>query len=154
MGRRAILLLSATATMVLVAAAAALAVSFTFTNAANNCAGPATNAADRLAMGGGNDICNGLGGGDQIFGDHGNDNIDGAGGNDYLFGGTGEDEVNGAIGNDYINVSDHVAGNDSVDCGPGTDRAVRDVDIAAGTADSLANCDGNFTDVPVAPGGP
>jgi Ca2+-binding RTX toxin-like protein len=152
MGRRAILLLSAMATMVLVAAAAAIAVSFTFTNAANNCAGPATNSADRLAMGGGNDTCNGLGGGDEIYGDHNNDNIDGSGGNDYLFGGRGQDEVNGAVGNDFINVSDHVAGNDSVDCGPGTDRAVRDV--APGAADSLANCDGNFTDVPVAPGGP
>ena len=152
MGRRVILLLSATATMVLVAAAAALAVSFTFTNAANNCAGPATNAADQLAMGGGSDICNGLGGDDEVYGDHGNDHIDGAGGNDYLFGGRGADEVNGQLGDDFINVSDHVAGNDAVDCGPGTDRVVRDV--APGVQDSAANCDGNVTNVPVAPGGP
>ena len=153
MGRRVILLLSATATMVLVAAAAALAVSFTFTNAANNCGGQATNAADRLAMGGGNDICNVVGGGDEVNGDHGNDHIDGAGGNDYLFGSSGEDEVNGALGNDYINVSDHVAGNDAVDCGPGTDRVVRDV-APGGARDSAANCHGNVTNVPVAPGGP
>jgi Ca2+-binding RTX toxin-like protein len=152
MVRRVILLLSATATMVLVAAAVALAVSFTFTNAANNCAGTATGAADQLALGGGNDTCNSLGGGDEVYGDHGNDKIDGAGGNDYLFGGRAEDEVNGSVGNDFINVSDHVAGNDAVDCGPGTDRVVRD--IAPGAQDSAANCDGNVTNVPVAPGGP
>jgi Ca2+-binding RTX toxin-like protein len=152
MVRRVILLLSAMATMVLVAGAVALAVSFTFTNAANTCAGTATGAADQLAMGGGNDTCNGLGGGDEIYGDHGSDNIDGAGGNDYLFGGRGADEVNGSVGNDFINVSDHVAGNDAVDCGPGTDRVVRD--IAPGAQDSAANCDGNVTNVPVAPGGP
>ena len=152
MVRRVILLVSATATMVLVAAAVALAVSFTFTDAANNCGGPASGAADQLALGGGNDVCNGLGGGDDVYGDHGQDLIDGAGGNDYLFGGRGPDEVNGQLGNDFINVSDHVAGNDSVDCGPGTDRVVRDV--APGVQDSAANCDGNVTNVPVAPGGP
>ena len=153
MVRRVILLLSATATMVLVAAAVALAVSFTFTNAANNCAAQATNGADQLAMGGGNDTCNGLGGGDEVYGDHGSDKIDGAGGNDLLFGGSGADEVNGSVGNDFINVSDHVAGNDAVDCGPGTDRVVRDV-VPGGAQDSAANCDGNVTNVPVAPGGP
>src|SRR5918993_1218570 len=180
MGRRAILLLCSMATMVLVAAAAALAVSFTFTNGANNCGGPATNAADQLAMGGGSDICNGFAGADEIFGDHGADNtgavgpgvslfgsfgddtVEGGTGadtlgggpdEDYLFGGRGADEVDGGTDDDYINVSDHVAGNDSVDCGPGTDRVV--IDVAPGAApDSVVNCDGNVTIVPEAPGGP
>jgi len=183
MGRRAILLLSAAATMVLVAAGVALAVSATFTNAPDNCNNPpvATIAADSLAMGGGRDICDGLDGDDAIFGDHGSDNtgalgpgvsLFGDGGNDtieggtgadtlvgglggdYLFGGTGEDAVDGGLGNDFINVSDHVAGNDTVDCGPGTDRVVRDVNPATGDVDSILNCDGNFTNVPVSPGGP
>jgi Ca2+-binding RTX toxin-like protein len=141
----------------------------------------ATGAADELAMGGRRDICNGLGGNDEIFGDHGNDNtgalgpgvsLFGAGGNDtveggtgsdtlggglendYLFAGTGEDDVDGGFGNDYINVSDHVAGNDTVDCGPGTDRVVSDVDPTTGAVDSVLNCDSNFTNVPVSPGGP
>jgi Ca2+-binding RTX toxin-like protein len=183
MGRRAILLLSAAATMVLVAAGVALAVSVTFTNAADDCNNPAvaTIAADRLAMGGGRDICNGLAGNDEIFGDHASDNtgalgpgvslygaggndtieggtgsdtLGGGPGNDYLFAGTGEDDVDGGSGNDYINVSDHFAGNDTVNCGPGADRVVRDINPATGNVDSVVNCDGNFTNVPVSPGGP
>jgi Ca2+-binding RTX toxin-like protein len=165
MGRKAILLLSATATMVLVATGVALAVSATFTNAADDCNNPAvaTGAADRLAMGGGRDICNGLGGNDEIFGDHGDDNtgalgpgvsLYGAGGNDTMEGGTGSDTLGGGLGNDFINVSDHVAGNDAVDCGPGTDRVVRDVDLTTGEVDSVVNCDLNVTNVPVSPGGP
>jgi hypothetical protein len=69
-----------------------------------------------------------------------------------LFGGRGGDDLEGGSGNDYINASDHVAGNDSVDCGPGTDRVVRDVQ--PGAQDSAAGCDGNITNVPVSPGGP
>src|SRR5215204_6542916 len=123
----------------------------------------ATGAADELAMGGRRDICNGLGGNDEIFGDHGNDNtgalgpgvsLYGAGGNDTMEGGTGSDTLGGGLGNDFINVSDHVAGNDTVDCGPGTDRVVRDVDLTTGEVDSVVNCDLNVTDVPVSPGGP
>jgi Ca2+-binding RTX toxin-like protein len=181
MGRRAILLLSAAATMVLVAAGVALAVSATFTDAADDCNNPAvaTIAADRLAMGGGRDECDGLAGNDEIFGDHGSDNtgslgpgvslygaggndtveggtgndtLGGGTGNDYLFAGTGRDDVDAGIGNDYVNVSDHVAGNDTVDCGPGSDRVVRDV--APGIVDPVVNCDGNVTNVPVSPGGP
>ena len=180
---RAILLLSAVATMVLVDAGVALAVSVTFTNAADDSNNPAvaTIAADMLAMGGGRDICNALAGNDEIFGDHGSDNtgalgpgvsLYGAGGddtivggtgsdslgggnwNDFLFAGTGADAVDGGGGNDYINVSDHVAGNDTVDCGPGTDRVVRDRDLTTGNVDVVVNCDNNVSGVSVSPGGP
>jgi Ca2+-binding RTX toxin-like protein len=152
MGRRAILLLSAMATMMLVAGGVALA--FTFTEGNDNCRGTATRGADQLAMGGGNDRCAGLARKDEIFGDHGRDDLSGDSGDDFVFGGSGADTVEGGFGDDFINVSDHVAGNDEVDCGVGTDRVVRDIDPRTGDRDVIANCDDNFTDVPVSPGGP
>jgi Ca2+-binding RTX toxin-like protein len=142
MGRRLVLLLSAMATMVVVSAGAALAVSATFTDMDDNCAGTATTGNDQLAMGGGNDLCDGLRGHDWIFGDHGDDDLFGSSGDDALFGGTGTDVAAGGFGNDFINVSDNVSGNDEIDCGPGADKAVKDV------GDFSTGCDGNVTVVP------
>ena len=142
MGRRVILLLSAMAIMVVVAAGVALAVSHTFNEQPNNCAGRATNANDRFAMGGGNDACNGRGGNDGIFGDHGADRLGGGDGADHLVGDTGADRVGGGRGHDFLNVSDNVRGNDSINCGPGVDQAVKD------TGDTSTGCDDNVTQVP------
>jgi len=140
MGRRLILLLSAMATMVVVSAGVALAVSQTFTDADDNCAGTATSGNDQLAMGGGNDTCNGLQGNDWIFGDHGDDLLFGSTGGDSLFGGTGADAVEGGFGPDFVNVSDNVGGNDEIDCGPGAfDEAVKD------EGDFSTGCDNNVT---------
>jgi Ca2+-binding RTX toxin-like protein len=148
MGRRLILLLSAMATMVVVSAGVALAVSQTYTDGDDDCNNPptgylpATSGADQLAMGGGNDTCNGLGGADWIKGDHGNDDLAGASGGDALFGSTGDDTFDGGFGNDFVNSSDNVGGNDEIDCGPGVDKAVKDL------GDFSTRCDGNVTVVP------
>ena len=119
MGRRVILLLSAMALMVVVSAGAALAASATFTNGPDDCAGTATNQNDRFAMGGGADVCNGLAGNDQIFGDHGSDTLNGGFGADHLQAGTGQDELNGGpSGGDFVSVVDNRA-NDLARGGPG-----------------------------------
>lgn len=73
---------------------------------------------DFLALGGGNDIANGLGGHDIILGGRGHDLIKGGDGNDYLIGGNGKDTIEGNDDDDYVNggrSSDIIDGGDGYD---------------------------------------
>ena len=50
----------------------------------------------------GNDVLNGNGGSDTIYGGSGNDAISGGDGNDLLYGGPGDDQLFGGIGNNLM----------------------------------------------------
>ena len=50
----------------------------------------------------GNDLLNGNGGSDTIYGGSGNDAISGGDGNDLLYGGPGDDQLFGGIGNNLL----------------------------------------------------
>jgi len=147
MGRRTILLLSAMATMVFVAAGVALAANINCpggpclgTTAADTIRG--TVGIDDIVAAQGNDSVSGREGSDIIKGDSGDDSLRGGDGPDWIFGSTGADTAAGGFGNDFINVSDNVSANDEVDCGPGIDKAVKDL------GDTSTGCDGNVTVVP------
>jgi Ca2+-binding RTX toxin-like protein len=82
---------------------------------------------------GGNDFVYGQRGADILQGDVGNDSLygaalhdtlDGGPGGDRLFGGWGPDVIDAGGGNDVIDVHEDDGQVDSVDCGPGKDRAV------------------------------
>ena len=60
----------------------------------------ATNYADKLTGGGGNDTLYGMGGNDQLDGGSGNDWLYGGSGDDTLTGGAGDDTLDGGDGND------------------------------------------------------
>jgi hypothetical protein len=92
-----------------------------------------TNRSDYLAGGGGNDVILGRGGNDTIKGGNGNDWIDGGPGNDVLDGGPGRDKIFGGTGSDTIYAADGAV--DTIDCGPGNDRAVVDA------MDKTVNCE-------------
>ncbi len=83
-------------------------------NPANN----ATNFADTIFGGAGNDQIAGLGGNDSIQGESGNDTILGGDGNDTLDGGSGDDRVFGENGNDLLIGAD---GNDTLEGDSGND---------------------------------
>ena len=82
---------------------------------------------------GGNDFVYGQRGADILQGDVGNDSLygaalhdtlDGGPGGDRLFGGWGPDVIDAGAGNDVIDLHEDDGQVDSVDCGPGNDRAV------------------------------
>jgi dipeptidyl aminopeptidase/acylaminoacyl peptidase len=87
-----------------------------------------------LAGGGHDDIIFGLGGNDTLPGGAGDDRIYGGGGNDVITGGSGEDHLYGGPGSDTIYAAD--GERDTIDCGPGRDRAVVDLGI-----DKTVNCE-------------
>jgi Ca2+-binding RTX toxin-like protein len=67
-----------------------------------NLSSTATNGADTLYGGAGNDTINGGGGDDIIYGGSGNDGIDGVGDEDTLYGGSGNDTISGGNFDDTI----------------------------------------------------
>jgi Ca2+-binding RTX toxin-like protein len=99
-----------------------------------------TSARDTIRGLGGNDRILGLGGADCLFGDAGDDRIEGGDGDDELDGGAGDDRlisgagydtVRGGAGDDVID--SRGKGWDTIDCGPGYDRAlVGDLDRVRG----------------------
>jgi len=74
----------------------------------------------------GNDILNGNGGNDTIYGGSGNDVLSGGDGNDVLYGGPGDDQLFGGIGNNLMvggpgdDTFHSEGGSDLIDGGPGT----------------------------------
>ena len=80
--------------------------------------------ADRIYGRGGRDCLWGGTGNDRMFGGAGDDRLHGSTGRDYLVGNAGRDRIVGGFGNDRISARD--GNNDSIDCGPGRDRAVVD----------------------------
>jgi Ca2+-binding RTX toxin-like protein len=97
---------------------------------------------DQLYGGAGNDGIYGRGGSDFLFGGSGNDTIegnrgedllDGGPGNDHLNGGFGDDSLSGGSGNDTIVALS--GGRDTINCGPGNDRVIKDRN------DSAINCE-------------
>ena len=73
------------------------------------------------------------GGNDTVTTGSGPDSLDGGTGNDMLTGGAGVDSFNGGDNDDTINSRD---GNiENVACGPGVDRAIRDL------GDNLSDCE-------------
>ncbi|MBY0422732.1 MAG: hypothetical protein K2Q06_10550, partial [Parvularculaceae bacterium] len=80
--------------------------------------GAATNQADVIFGGTGNDSINAGNGDDVVYGGSGNDTLSGGNGNDVLFGGSGNDSLSGGNGNDVLNGG---AGADTLSGGNGTD---------------------------------
>ncbi|MFN2627346.1 MAG: hypothetical protein ABR569_01765 [Gaiellaceae bacterium] len=89
--------------------------------------------ADYIAGGGGNDVLRGLDGNDTIRGGEGDDRLEGGPGNDILDGGPGVDVINAGPGSDTVLAADGAV--DTIDCGPGNDRAVVDA------FDKVKNCE-------------
>lgn len=95
----------------------------------------ATNFADTIVGGSGNDQISGLDGDDQIDGGSENDTILGGDGNDTLRGGSGNDRIFGESGNDSIDGAD---GNDTIEGNSGKDT------ISGGSGlDSISGGDGD-----------
>jgi hypothetical protein len=92
-----------------------------------------TSKSEYLAGGGHDDTIFGLGGNDTILGGAGDDVIYGGPGNDIITGGAGADRIYGGPGSDTIYAVDNER--DTVDCGPGNDRAVVDA------VDKVVNCE-------------
>lgn len=92
-----------------------------------------TNKADYLAGGGHDDVIYGEGGNDTLLGGAGDDKIYGGPGNDVITGGAGADQLYGGPGSDTIYAAD--GERDTIDCGPGQDRAVVD------SFDKTVNCE-------------
>ena len=85
------------------------------------------------AIGGsGDDLINGRGGNNVLYGQRGNDTVNGMGGNDFLFGDTGDDRLDGGGGADVFQ------GGDGADT---ADYSTRTRDLAV-AADGLAANDG------------
>jgi Ca2+-binding RTX toxin-like protein len=80
--------------------------------------------ADRIYGRGGRDCLWGGTGNDRVYGGAGADTLHGSTGRDYLVGNTGRDRLIGGFGNDRISARD--GDNDTIDCGPGRDRALVD----------------------------
>jgi Ca2+-binding RTX toxin-like protein len=81
----------------------------------------ATDLADILDGGLGNDVISGIGGNDVLGGGAGNDQLRGGPGADRLTGGPGIDTHQGGAGNDVIDALDLAGVRDVVSCGDGTD---------------------------------
>jgi hypothetical protein len=76
---------------------------------------------DFIYAGSGNDRAEGGPGRDEIAGSHGEDELFGGSGNDLIAGGYGSDAIEAGAGDDTVWSFD--PGRDTVDCGPGSDRA-------------------------------
>lgn len=72
----------------------------------------------------GNDLLTGGPGADILEGGFDVDTLVGADGNDLLNGGTGRDRLDGGAGDDVIQAADGAP--DTISCGPGVDRVVKD----------------------------
>ena len=78
----------------------------------------------------GNDILNGNGGNDTIYGGSGNDAISGGDGNNLVYGGPGDDQLFGGLGNNLLvggpgdDTFHSEGGSDLIDGGPGTNTAL------------------------------
>ena len=90
----------------------------------------------------GEDRIFGLAGDDCLFGDEGNDRIEGGDGVDTIAGGDGNDHIVSGAGNDNVRagagndvVDSRGRGWDTIDCGPGRDRAL------VGDLDRVRNCE-------------
>jgi VCBS repeat-containing protein len=70
--------------------------------AGQNISSAATNGADTLYGGAGNDTINGGGGDDIIYGGSGNDALGGAADGDHLYGGSGNDTITGGNDDDFL----------------------------------------------------
>jgi Ca2+-binding RTX toxin-like protein len=79
---------------------------------------PSSDAADDLIAGRGDDLLNGKGGNDRLFGQDGRDTLRGGDGDDLLFGGDGFDILQGGAGNDTLLAS---AGGEVMTGGAGAD---------------------------------
>ena len=99
-----------------------------------------TSKSEYLAGGGHDDTIFGLGGNDTLLGGAGDDVIYGGAGNDIITGGAGADRLYGGPGSDTIYAVDDER--DTVDCGPGNDRAVVDA------VDKTVNCEVVVTSSP------
>jgi hypothetical protein len=86
-----------------------------------------------FAGGGHDDTIFGLGGNDTLLGGAGDDRIYGGSGRDVITGGAGADRLYGGPGSDTIFAAD--GERDTIDCGPGNDRAVVD------SVDKTINCE-------------
>ena len=129
---------------------------------------PADAAASRIEGRGGDDYLTGGSASHTIDGGAGDDRVEGGFGHDTLVGGPGSDQIFGdstsgncggygqsctlPTGNDTIDARDGAA--DTIDCGPGQDKAVVDA------ADTVANCEtvdkpgGSGPNGPNGPNGP
>lgn len=90
----------------------------------------------------GNDTIRGLGGADCLYGNAGHDRVEGGDGIDVLVGGDGDDRLTSGAGNDSVRAGDgddvvdsRGRGFDTIDCGPGRDRAL------VGNLDVVRNCE-------------
>jgi hypothetical protein len=89
--------------------------------------------ADYLGGSGFDDTIFGGGGNDTLIGGAGSDRLFGGAGKDVLVGGAGSDRIFGGPGSDTVLAAD--GERDTVDCGPGSDRAVVDA------IDIVSNCE-------------
>jgi Ca2+-binding RTX toxin-like protein len=91
--------------------------------------------ADWIHGDGGSDVVQGTAGRDWLWGDGGDDVIEGGSSRDRIWGGWGSDSIEGGSGGDLINSGEDDGLIDSIDCGPGRDRAV------VGRGDRVFNCE-------------
>lgn len=89
--------------------------------------------ADTIFGLGGDDCLTGNAGNDVLKGGPGADRLSGDSGNDRLVGGDGNDSVKAGAGNDVVDARGR--GFDTIDCGPGRDRAL------VGDLDRVRNCE-------------
>lgn len=105
-----------------------------------------TNAADAVALGGGNDSFNGRGNNDAAIGQAGNDTLNGGAGDDVLGGGGGKDKLLGGAGDDSLSGN---TGNDRIEGGAGRDTILGgdgdDKLFGDAGADGIAGGDGKDT---------
>jgi Ca2+-binding RTX toxin-like protein len=95
----------------------------------------ATEGADFLTGGAGDDVINGLGGNDTLGAGSGNDILNGGAGDDVLYGQDGKDTLDGGTGNDDLQGG---AGNDIYLFGPGYGQdSIFDDDRTVGNVDTV-----------------
>lgn len=90
---------------------------------------------DRLYGDEGDDVILGEAGNDRLWGGGRDDTLDGGTGRDRIWAGWGTDVVDAGRGNDIVYASENDVSVDSIDCGPGYDRAV------VNRADRVFNCE-------------